>query len=85
VGAEVSKEKYVTNCPGCRPVAFNPATGEMVPANHPLALALDRVWETTNEAERAAFHRCTCLNSRSPADLMICAGIMGRVKKASMQ
>lgn len=75
--------KHDDNCPGCRPVAFDPVKGEALPASHPVMAALNRVWAATSPGEREAFHRVTCLNSRAPSDLILCEAIMGRLKKAT--
>lgn len=57
------------NCPGCRPVVFNPATFRALPSSHPAQRAADQAWRDALPAVRVAWHRVTCLNSRNPVDV----------------
>lgn len=70
------------NCPACRPVAFNPDTGEPLPASHPIQRAADAAWRNALPAQRIAWHRVTCLNSRHPADRMLAQAIVDAMARA---
>ena len=64
------------NCPGCRPVVIDHTTGKMLPESHPTQRAAVRAWRNALPAQRIAWHRVTCLNSRNPTDLMLCQAIV---------
>jgi hypothetical protein len=51
-------------------------TGEMLPESHPIQRAAVRAWRNALPAQRIAWHRVTCLNSRNPTDLMLCQAIV---------
>ena len=46
-------------------------------------LVINRVWAQTTLAEREAFHKFTCLNSRDPEVLRVIGEINGRIKFAA--
>jgi hypothetical protein len=60
---------------------MNLETGEVLPADHPTMLKIMAIWETTSRAQRAAYHRVMCLNSRDPVDLVIVHGLVERFTK----
>ncbi len=62
---------FEDDCPGCRPVAIDPETGQLLPDAHPLMHAVNKWWFMTTLQERQAWHRFTCLNSRAPLDLCV--------------
>jgi len=43
---------------------------------------VNQVWSQTTLAERQAFHRVTCNNSRLPDDLRLTQGIVKRIQAA---
>ena len=54
-------------CEGCKPVVFDPVTGQ---PDVKLTQVVENVWSTqTNKAQRKAWHRVTCLNSRDAGDV----------------
>lgn len=79
----MAKEKFEEDCESCRPVAFDPFTMQLLPPLHPMTLALARVWATFTRADKEAFHRCTCLNSRAPHDLAVIARMQQMIEKAA--
>lgn len=76
-----SSEHDPENCPGCRPVVFNPQDGELLGADHPMQRAADRAWRNALPAQRLAWHRVTCLNSTNPTDRMLAQAIVARLAR----
>jgi hypothetical protein len=72
------REKYSDNCPGCKPAFLDLETGRPLPDDHPTMLKIMAIWETTSRAQREAFHRVMCLNSRDPVDLVVVKGLVDR-------
>lgn len=67
----MSFEQYEEECSGCRPVVLDVKTLKALPPEHPIMQAVNSVWEQTTRAEREAFHRVTCQNSRDASDVSI--------------
>lgn len=78
----MSREKYEDDCPGCRPAILEVGTGKRLPETHPHMQAALRVWAETTFAEREAYHRFCCLNSRDPQVLKLASGVMERIGAA---
>jgi len=78
----VSLEKYNDDCPGCQPALLDAKTGQPMPETSPEVQAVMKVWSMTTRAEREAFHRICCLNSRDPKDLRLGQEIAARIKRA---
>jgi hypothetical protein len=76
----LSREQYDDNCPGCKPAFIDLETGQVLADDHPTMLKIMAIWETTSRAQRSAYHRVMCLNSRDPIDLVIVGGIIERFK-----
>lgn len=74
-------ETFDDKCDGCLPVLIDARTGKPVPPDDEAMKALMLVWSSTTLAERQAFHRVTCLNSRADADLLVIARITERFQK----
>jgi hypothetical protein len=71
---------YDEDCPGCRPAAMDPATGQVLPDDHPLMQRILRAWGQTSRAQRAAWHKVTCQNSRDPHDLLLCQQFLSAIQ-----
>ncbi len=71
---------FSDECPGCRPAMMD-LQGKMLPDDHPAMQAVNRAWLRTTLAQRQAFHRCTCLNSRDPVDLGLVKTFLDSVNK----
>lgn len=71
------------NCPDCRPIVFDPKTGKVLRAGHPLQLAADQAWRDALPAQRVAWHRVTCLNSADPLDRILATKIVERIEELS--
>jgi hypothetical protein len=79
----MSWETYDENCKGCQPAIIDIATGRPLPENSLEMIAVMRMWKTTtSRAEREAWHRVTCQNSRNVADLMIFQSLTRRIVAA---
>jgi hypothetical protein len=80
----MSWEKHDDNCEGCRPALIDAATGQVMPDDSQIMRAVSAMWQGTTLAERQAFHRFTCLNSRDPADLAIVGQLNERIHQAAL-
>lgn len=65
----------------CRIAMVDPQTGRALPADHPVMLAATKVfYSECTLAERAAWHRFCCQNSRDPADIAVAKKIGARIE-----
>jgi len=78
-------ETYDDTCDGCKPVLLDLTTGKLLPDDNPAVRAMARIWDQMSLAERQAFHRVTCLNSRAQADLLVIQSIQRQMQKAAVQ
>jgi hypothetical protein len=76
----MSIKVYDEDCPGCKPAAMDPATGKVLPDDHPLMRRILRAWGQTTRAQREAWHRCTCQNSRDSLDLQLCQQFISAIQ-----
>jgi len=81
----MSWQQHEDDCPGCRPAVCDPETMVQLPDEHPVMQAVLGVWKTTTLAERQAFHRMTCNNSREPSDMSTVQTLMERITAAIHQ
>ena len=81
----MSRERFDDNCKDCNPVAIDPATGKRVPDDHPVMVAMNKVWAMTTKKEREAFHEFTCHNSREPKVLLVVAALRRRIQEALIE
>lgn len=78
----MSWERHEDDCPGCKPVLVDPRTMRALPNDSPEMRAVLAAWETTTLADRQAWHRFTCTNSRAAADLELVDGIRRKFAEA---
>lgn len=78
----MSREQHDDDCPSCRPALLDLQTGHALPMTDPIMHRVMHVWRQTELAERQAFHRVTCLNSRAPDDLRVMAALSRRIQLA---
>lgn len=78
----MSWERFDENCKGCRPVIIDTRTGKAFPDDSPQMVAVMELWSKTSRAQRVAFHRVTCLNSRDMVDLFIIESLSRRIGEA---
>lgn len=69
-------------CPGCRPMMVNVDTGQPFADSSVEMIAVNRIWSMTTLAERQAWHRFTCQNSRSIVDLQVVKTFSDRLETA---
>lgn len=62
-------EEYNDNCPGCQPAMLDVDTGKPLAADHPLALAVKKMWAKLPLETKRACHRVWTKNSRTVADI----------------
>ena len=79
----MSIEKFDDNCPGCRPAILDLKTGKVLPDDNPVMAKMLGIWATTTLAQRQAYHRVMCLNSRETVDLLLVRALMDRFKGAA--
>lgn len=71
-------QKHDDECKGCLPAMIDAKTGQRMPDDCEPMMAMMRVWANTALAERQAFHRVTCLNSRVVTDLLVMHSLQRR-------
>lgn len=76
----MSREKFDDNCPGCRPVILDPETGKVLPPDDPAMQQMLAIWARSSFAQREAFHRVMCLNSRDEIDLTLVKELVDQLK-----
>jgi hypothetical protein len=74
-GENVSWEAYEEDCPDCRPAMVDMKTGQVMPDDAPMMRFVLEVFKGLTLAEKQAWHRFTCQNSRAPADLKVIESI----------
>lgn len=62
----MKKHRYKEGCPDCRPVFWDLDTQAPLPANHPMMVSINRIWDAAPLEERQAFIDFTTFNERSP-------------------
>lgn len=72
--------QFSDDCPGCRPAMLDLSTGAALPDSHPLMQKVLRIWGATTLAERQAYHRVMCQNSRAPNDLAVVQAIVEKMQ-----
>lgn len=74
----MSRHQFMEDCPGCRPVAIK-LTGEPMP-DDAINQAMGRAFDRMPFLHRAAWHRVTCLNSRSMLDLALAREVVAAMQ-----
>ena len=74
----MSKQHFDDDCPGCRPIIIDAATGKTNAAMTERAI---KIWRSGTVAEREAFHRFTCLNARDPEAIAAMQKIQTELQK----
>jgi hypothetical protein len=78
----MSRHEYSDDCPDCRPIVIDPRTGKSVPDDHPVIVAVMKMWNSSNLKQRKAYHAVTCNNSQDPKDIALLETMMMRVGHA---
>lgn len=78
----MSYSKFDDECAGCKPAMMDVETGKVIPDDAPSMMVVLRVWSTTTLAERQAWHRFTCLSSRTVDDVHVARSFAQRVEEA---
>jgi hypothetical protein len=78
----MTREIFSDDCPGCRPSLINLQTGKQMADDDPIMQTVNAVWKQTSYAERQAFHRVCCQNSRRTTDLLACESISQKMQAA---
>jgi len=78
----MSWSAFDDECTGCKPSMMDVETGLVLPDHAPPMKIVLRLWGETTLAERQAWHRVTCLNSRSLVDVQLAKNFMDRVQAA---
>lgn len=72
--------QFSDDCPGCRPAMLDVETGKVLPDDHPMMKKVLEIWQTTTLAERQAFHRVMCQNSRAVSDIAVVGKIVNQLQ-----
>ena len=80
--ANLSRQRFDDQCPGCRLALVDAQTGKVLPDDSPQMQCVFSVWAGTTREAREAFHRFTCLNSTAKSDMQIVADLSTRIQKA---
>jgi len=78
----MSVQTFDDACKGCKPAMLDVKTGQMLPDDSPQMKIVLRVWSTLPIAEKQAWHRFTCLNSRTLLDVQIAKTFTDAVQDA---
>lgn len=78
----MSRHAFDPLCPDCRPALLDTETGETLPNDHPIMLAVNAVWDASSREDQEAFHRVTVHNGRNASDLERLAGLQQRIEAA---
>ncbi len=76
------RDRFDDECPGCRPAMVDVKTGLPLADDSIEMTTVNRLWRETTLEERRAWHRFTCQNSRSPADMKFAVTFADRVGDA---
>lgn len=78
----MSRSTFDDECPSCRPAMLDVRTRLPLADDSPAMKIVNRLWGETTIAERQAWHRFTCLNSRAVDDLRLAKVFADRVEAA---
>lgn len=78
----MSTISFSDDCAGCQPAMMDVKTGKVLSDDSPEMKAVHQMWRVTTRAERQAWHRFTCLNSRVPSDLATVKHLSDRFERA---
>ena len=73
---------FSDECAGCKPAMMDVKTGKVLPNDSPEMKVVLQMWAMTTLDERQAWHRFTCLNSRTDQDLTIAKRFTDRIQRA---
>lgn len=78
----MSRKEFSDDCQGCRPCLIDFKTMKPLPLDHPVMLAVYRVWNNASLEEKRAFHDFTCNNSREPDVVKAISHLQSRMEFA---
>jgi hypothetical protein len=81
---KMSWQTYDDSCRGCKPAMLNFDTGQPLPDSAPQMQVVLALFAELSPAEKQAWHRFTCLNSRVPQDLAVVEKFMRSIEQALM-
>lgn len=67
-------------CPGCRPVVFDPDTGEI---NADMTRKAEAIFDAATPDQKRSWHRVTCLNSRDPIEVNLAGKIVEALQRGA--
>lgn len=77
----MNRDPSSVDCPTCHPTIIDPK-GQSLASDTPEMIATLSVWNQSSLAERQAYHRVTCLNSRDDADMTVFQALSERIQEA---
>lgn len=78
----MSHDRFDDECSGCRPMMLDVQTRRPLADDSIEMKIVNRLWNETSVEERLAWHRFTCLNSRTVEDLLFCKAFSDRIQAA---
>lgn len=79
----MESHEFCDHCPGCRPAMLDAVSRQPLPPDHPLMIAVDRVWDReTSHEERKAFIEVTLHNSRTSEDMRLASTVFQKFQQA---
>jgi hypothetical protein len=73
--------EFCDHCEGCRPALLDLTTGQPLPADSPLMLKVNQIWNhQTTYAERKAFIDVTVHNSRDAETVRLARAVIERIE-----
>jgi hypothetical protein len=81
----MSTKEFDDECSGCRPAMMDVKTKTMMPDDSPTMRTVLRIWNRLTLADKRAWHRFTCLQSRAIGDLAVAKRFSEAVEKALTQ
>ncbi len=83
----MSLERFHEDCPGCRPALaeVNTKTGKLtrMANDHPLMVAVNKVYDASSYEEKLAFHKMSCQNDTSDENMAVLKPLMSRMEEAT--
>lgn len=74
--------EFCDTCPGCRPALLDARTGKLLPAESPIMIKINQLWDhETTYAERRAFIEVTLQNSRAPEAIQLASNVIRKIEE----
>jgi hypothetical protein len=78
----MSMQAFDNACEGCKPAMLDVKTGQVLPDDAPSMKIVLQLWNALPLAEKQAWHRVTCQNSRALLDVQRAEAFARRIQDA---